>query len=105
MHLGWSLDERPRWAVALVFQVLGDSPGRPGAHRLEDAIAVTGKARVPGVRFGGGEVRVTVLVKGADDVEATAAALAVLDSAVRQVPGVVLGDLLSHAARQRLSSV
>jgi len=104
MHLGWSLDERPRWAVALVFQVLGPSPGRPGAHRLEDAIVATGKARLPGVRFGGGEIRVTLVVKGADDVDATATALAVVDSAVHQVPGLALGDLLSHAARPRTIS-
>lgn len=101
MHLGWSLDGRPRWGVTVVFSVASGRPGRSEAQGLEGAIAGTGEGRAPSVRFGGEQVRVTMLVRGADDIDATATALAVVDSAVRQVPGVILGDLLSHAARAR----
>lgn len=91
----WSLDGRPGWAATLVFRVEGEVE----AGLLEAAIAATGKTRWVRVRFTGGEVQVVMLVKGADDVDATVAALAVLDSGVRQVPGLALGELLAHGAR------
>ncbi len=94
------MDERPAWRVRLRYAVRQGTirPGRPEVGRLTDALAATGRARGPVVRFGGGEVEVELTVKGVDDVEASFAALAIVDSAAHDVACAALGELLDRAA-------
>jgi hypothetical protein len=100
VYVSWLVDERPAWRVRLRYAVEQDGfrPGRPEARGLADAIAATGRARGPAVRFGGGEADVVLTVKGVDDVEASFAALAIVDSAARDVACAALGELLGRAA-------
>ncbi len=98
--MSWIRDDRPRWRVRMVFAL--DDPaaghGRSDAVRLEQTMAATGQVRAPRAAFGGGELAVEVVVKAVDDVAATVVGLTVLDCAVRDVPGLVLGDLRWRAA-------
>jgi len=80
---------------------LEDPPGehvRPDAIRLAQALASTGHVRAPRAVFRQGELAVDVVVKAVDEMAATVAGLTVLDCAVRDMPGLVLGDLRWRAA-------
>jgi len=100
MFVSWTRDERPRWRVRMVFAL--DDPlaerGRPDAIRLAQAMASTGHVRAPRAVFRRGELAVDVVVKAVDEMAATVAGLSVLDCAVRDVPGLVLGDLRWRSA-------
>lgn len=101
MHLDWSVDGRPAWTVQLVFeQALADPAyaGRALAIQVERAVAATGVGRAPKVRVGGGQVVAALRVKASGDDDAVYVALCVLDSAVRQVTGFELGELVARKA-------
>ena len=103
MFLSWGLDERPRWWVRLVFDVdrSRPRPGRPEAIQVGQALVATGRVRAPNVRFAGGQAVLSLLVKGGDDLDATVAALAIVDSATRDAGVMVLRDLVQRAVRSR----
>jgi len=101
MHLDWSADGRPAWNVHLVFQQDRPDPaytGRVLAIQVERAIAATGVGRAPKLRVGGGQVLASVRVKAVDDDDAAYVALCVLDTAVSQVKGFTLGELIARRA-------
>lgn len=102
MYLSWTMDERPRWRVEFVFDILSGElhrPGRPEAVRLERDLAASGRVRGAEVRFMAGQVAVRLWLKAVDDMEATASALTMLDHAVARVPGVALAELRWRQAR------
>ena len=104
VHLGWSADERPRWQVRAVFQLVEAVPGRPGryeAMRLRSELLATGKVRWVSASIRRGVLELALDVKAEDDQTAMFAGLCILDSAVRHVQDVVLGDLLRRSARPR----
>lgn len=99
MYVSWVLDERPTWQVWLTYGLHGPTaPGARDTARLEAAALATGLARRAVVRCTSGTVAVAVLVKGVDDLDATARALAILDSAERDAGCRMLGGLEAHAA-------
>ncbi len=104
MHVGWSADERPRWRVEAVFDLIGAEPGRPGpgeAIDLERMLAATGKVRAPRVVLRRGRLELGLTLKAEDDLAAAVAGLTILDVAVRQVPLVRLGELIARSVRAR----
>jgi hypothetical protein len=90
------MDQRPRWQVQVVFDIATVDharPGRPEATRLERDLVESGRVRRPKVGFSAGQMTVTLWLKGVDELDATASALAMLDHAVARVPGLHLQEL------------
>lgn len=100
MFVSWVVDERPRWHVRLTYELYGDQlHGRKDGVRLEASLVATGRVRGAQVRLAGGSAVLSLLVKAVDDVDATAAALAIVDSAARDAGLPVLGQLTQRAVR------
>lgn len=100
MHVSWWQDERPVWRLGCAFEVQrngGPDAGRPEGSRLERVLAATGVVLAPSVALAGGQAQVTVLVRGADELDATHRGLSVVDVAVRQVPRLRLGELVNRS--------
>jgi len=103
VYLSWTMDPCPRWRVAIEFDVKAgghDRPGRPEALAIEQELAASGRVRAPRVSFRDGQISVTFWLKAADEMVATASALALLDHAVARVPGLVLEELRGRQARR-----
>lgn len=100
MYVPWWQDERPMWRLGCAFEVqpgVGEQAGKPEGRRLECVLAATGAVREPRVRLAGGQAQMAMFVRGADEVDAAHRGLSVVDVAVRQVPRLRFGALLSRS--------
>lgn len=99
MYVAWEQDERPVWRLICVFKVQdnsGEQVGRLESRRLERVLAATGTVRGTRVLLEAGRAAVTLLVRGADEVEAAHRGLSIVDVAVRQVTRLRLGELVER---------
>lgn len=96
MHVSWMQGERPVWRLGCGPEV--ERGAGAGGHAHGSTMGAgdhrDGSVRGARVRLSGGQARIVMLVRGADESDAAHRGLSVVDVAVRQVPRLRLGALL-----------